>query len=403
VEGAGSESGDAESGSSSGASLESCGDGVLDPGEQCDDGNDVDGDGCNVDCVESGTLRWSLMIDDAQCDLLAADGAGGVYVSAVSASRSWVGRVAPPDGIIWRIPDGPALTSAGPLLDLPDGDGLLAGWGGGFSTQRPGMVSAYDGSGTTRWEITLGVPDGSSSVFLTRARVADGQGSVLVTHSYIIDGGERVTAWHLDAAGQVVDSRVLSEDEGLGASRHAVITGSGTTVLASHFGEPDWISAYASSGELLWHEVLPDTESLNDLDSASDGSIHTITKVANGGAVEEFRVDSYAPDGGLVRSWAPQAPSSDSQAGIALLTIDGRDDVVVAANFLRANEMSLLLAKYSPEGELRWSLPWEAAFVLGNELASRDLIIAANGDVLLVFDDPMDDEHNRCHIVAVTP
>lgn len=32
-----------------------CGDGTLDPGEECDDGNNVDGDGCSADCtVERG-------------------------------------------------------------------------------------------------------------------------------------------------------------------------------------------------------------------------------------------------------------------------------------------------------------------------------------------------------------
>lgn len=28
----------------------SCGDGVLDSGEVCDDGNNIDGDGCSADC-----------------------------------------------------------------------------------------------------------------------------------------------------------------------------------------------------------------------------------------------------------------------------------------------------------------------------------------------------------------
>ena len=32
-----------------------CGDGVLDPGEECDDGNDVDGDGCESDCTLTGS------------------------------------------------------------------------------------------------------------------------------------------------------------------------------------------------------------------------------------------------------------------------------------------------------------------------------------------------------------
>ena len=36
-----------------------CGDGTLDPGEQCDDGNLADGDGCNADCLPSGRVLWS--------------------------------------------------------------------------------------------------------------------------------------------------------------------------------------------------------------------------------------------------------------------------------------------------------------------------------------------------------
>ncbi len=38
-----------------------CGDGTLDDGEQCDDGNDVDGDGCNRDCRLSGQEIWTAM------------------------------------------------------------------------------------------------------------------------------------------------------------------------------------------------------------------------------------------------------------------------------------------------------------------------------------------------------
>jgi uncharacterized repeat protein (TIGR01451 family) len=37
-------------GCSANCTLEYCGDGVLDPGEECDDGNNVDGDGCSADC-----------------------------------------------------------------------------------------------------------------------------------------------------------------------------------------------------------------------------------------------------------------------------------------------------------------------------------------------------------------
>jgi cysteine-rich repeat protein len=43
------------SGSGSGSSSGSCGNGVIDPGEQCDDGNTVSGDGCSSTCQIEGT------------------------------------------------------------------------------------------------------------------------------------------------------------------------------------------------------------------------------------------------------------------------------------------------------------------------------------------------------------
>jgi len=41
-----------------------CGDGFVEGDEVCDDANPVDGDGCNVDCFESGSLRWSVTLED---------------------------------------------------------------------------------------------------------------------------------------------------------------------------------------------------------------------------------------------------------------------------------------------------------------------------------------------------
>ncbi len=38
--------------------LPECGDGMVDDDEECDDGNEQDGDGCNTDCVRSGSIRW---------------------------------------------------------------------------------------------------------------------------------------------------------------------------------------------------------------------------------------------------------------------------------------------------------------------------------------------------------
>jgi cysteine-rich repeat protein len=45
-------------GDTTGDPLPACGDGLVDPGETCDDANSTDGDGCNVDCRPSGELSW---------------------------------------------------------------------------------------------------------------------------------------------------------------------------------------------------------------------------------------------------------------------------------------------------------------------------------------------------------
>lgn len=61
-QGGSSEPGSSSSGGDEGPEIpETCGDNVLDPDEACDDGNAIDEDGCNLDCVVSGSLLWSWM------------------------------------------------------------------------------------------------------------------------------------------------------------------------------------------------------------------------------------------------------------------------------------------------------------------------------------------------------
>lgn len=58
--------------------LSNCGDGVVDPGEQCDDGNELELDGCNIECgVEEGwdcTGTPSDCSQQLQCDVVEQSG-----------------------------------------------------------------------------------------------------------------------------------------------------------------------------------------------------------------------------------------------------------------------------------------------------------------------------------------
>lgn len=58
-----SSSGSAGSSESTGPlPLPVCGDGMVEGDEECDEPDDVDGDGCNTDCVRSGSPRWSAVV-----------------------------------------------------------------------------------------------------------------------------------------------------------------------------------------------------------------------------------------------------------------------------------------------------------------------------------------------------
>ena len=81
-----------------------CGDGVVDPGEQCDDGNLESGDGCEASCACSTTCPtaisplWVKMVEPegSEVHAVAVDASGAIVVAG-SAQGAWWGRVAVED------------------------------------------------------------------------------------------------------------------------------------------------------------------------------------------------------------------------------------------------------------------------------------------------------------------
>ena len=71
-----------------------CGDGVLDPGEQCDDGNLLDGDGCSAICeVEFGPVgvEGEYITADTTSLLLAGAQMNAVWMIPVVVSAVGIG------------------------------------------------------------------------------------------------------------------------------------------------------------------------------------------------------------------------------------------------------------------------------------------------------------------------
>lgn len=110
-----------------------CGNGVVDPGEACDDGNDVDDDGCRDDCTLGFALEYELRFDgDVVGDFVLRDD----ELWLVGGANTGGGPLAPtawhltPDGVAstWAYaatnPMGGQFNSA---VALPSGDVIATG------------------------------------------------------------------------------------------------------------------------------------------------------------------------------------------------------------------------------------------------------------------------------------
>ena len=189
-----------------------CGDGHIDPGEECDDGNDVEGDGCSAECtVTACGLVWRQKIDIDNINSRDADAAltenGDVIAVGVSVEDSRVIRVTRDnaDGEVWRRTfdsqngddygrgvalgpdgsvyvigsmeqDGDAIWFA--RLDPDDGSEI-------WSRTVEGMVAGADDDGTG-----LTISAGGNLLVVGELFVADGDSDVWLSEVSIDDGSE---------------------------------------------------------------------------------------------------------------------------------------------------------------------------------------------------------------------
>ncbi len=125
-----------ESSSTSSGEGPVCGNGQIDGADElCDDGNLVDGDGCNADCTPSGSEIWRQLIADngniaalkvdASGDLLAA----GRLVVDSDHSWAWLAKFSADGQLIWESTFGDKDEHAGFNSLTIDGDRIIAvGW-----------------------------------------------------------------------------------------------------------------------------------------------------------------------------------------------------------------------------------------------------------------------------------
>jgi len=81
-----------------------CGDGVVNLGEACDDGNDEPNDGCDLACHASGRVEWTVEPTGFSASDLAIDPAGRILLSGWDDSGPLLLALGPDGTELWRKP-----------------------------------------------------------------------------------------------------------------------------------------------------------------------------------------------------------------------------------------------------------------------------------------------------------
>jgi cysteine-rich repeat protein len=186
-----------------------CGNGVVEDGEQCDDGNDIDGDGCNTDCRISGARHWCIEYS----------GPSDINVSGVRT-------------VAYR----DALITGGRLSK----DGQTAPW-----------LLRLDPDGAQVWEKRWPLDQ-----YLSLQDIAATDAEQIVLTGFQTGAGHQ-QAWVAVVSGDgevVSENTLVSEPEGLAAL--TVLHQPNGVVIAGRAGLSGWLASLDANLEIIWEDRI---------------------------------------------------------------------------------------------------------------------------------------------------
>ena len=321
-----------------------CGDTQLDPDEACDDGNAINGDGCNRDCQPSATPLVEYR-GDMYGDIysLAADPNGTLLVGGTRDGAGWVARFDAELASLASLTYEQTLVRA---VAVTDGAIYAAGSIDGAMDGHDLWVARLSPDGVVEWEDRFS--GGKGDDWATQVAEIDGDlvvtGLVLAdqlwTRRYGPDGAIQWTTsiplgytykniWPLGPGMAVRDDAVLAgwnefSVDNYYETLHALATADGAAI---------WTAQGQAIGGFAAIAVDPGGELA--LASAHDYDILTVTRTTSAGA---------------------QIWSSDKCVGTygRDIAIDSQGDIVVIGDGNAKGGTNIRLCKFSPDGALRW-------------------------------------------------
>ncbi|HWB81087.1 MAG TPA: hypothetical protein VG755_39260 [Nannocystaceae bacterium] len=329
---------------------DACGNGVMEGSELCDDGDRIDGNGCNNDCVPSGTEIWTVVydgaahLDDSAQDIAVASDDSIVVVG-------WEG--AEPDALA--------------LVHRYDTDGEMI-WQTTFEVGNAGGVASGVAISATD-DLAVSAYDATASAGLVRRYDLDGgvddelplswpAFDVVVDEDDVLYVCGRVDAmpgpWHGKISAYSAFGNLLWDFEDIGATQSQVYglsLSSPDIVAVSDRDHVGTVERRDADGQSLWSRAYPDFAWAGVAASPTGRSV-----IGGNDGVPNAAVTALDEDG--VIEWMDLA--DQGQAFGAGITTDLMGNVIlVGAVYNNAFGSDALIMKYDVDGNLLWSQHWD--------------------------------------------
>lgn len=388
TEGAGSASevGSGDGVSSDGAPPPVCGDGVLDDGESCDDGDRLNGNGCNNNCTESGVEYWTRIIDGGSSmvdsvDAVAVGPSGGVYFTGLADTPT--GRVA------WVRSHGPegdenwtesfevgGASGRGLGLSVTADERILVVASNDYASlaESVGELLTYGADGTILDTVALAALPSDVHVGL------DGGFAVSGADLSALGGSRDYHAWTANYSSLGNERWSDVETDGLGGAEAVVVDGSGNVVVCASVGGSYWLRKFSAEGDRIWTRDFGPGE-VRDLGTGPDDEVIAV----GDDPTNAMWVASISGDG--VIQWTDVVDEGQS-TGVGVSVGPDASIVAVGRVMVIAFGHDALARKYTSDGDVLWSQHWD---VLDGESSVIDtdavgVTVDAQADIYVVGD-----------------
>lgn len=366
-----------------------CTNGSVEDDEICDDGNQADGDGCNNDCTESGTLLWefrSAFIGADEIRDVAAFDDATIFVGGYQDKKAWLSRFSAENGLTqeWS-----RLYSSAPehrILSIALSEDSIFAVGSvtpvPMTEIRAAWIARLSLDGELEWESTWSSDDGDT--YATQVNLTSDGTVVVAGVTTMVDNtvgvwagrysNDGLSEWIEDYPSGVAKS--YSEGPGLAVAADAVLVGYGAY---KGNAQPELLVAFPPVGGLpLWTRQIDD----------SFGVVHSLAQDP-GGDVIVGAVPTDFPGATLRRLtgtgdtvWATGQCTDSAVRAVAL---DKTGDILAIGDqeseIPQISKRDVRLCRFSQGGWLRWGKTHLGTYASGSDMG-RSVAVLPSGPVV---------------------